>query len=397
MGETTEISWCDSTFNPWIGCTKVSPGCANCYAERYGARFGVGWGPGQDRRRTSVQNWNKPLAWNRAQEKARRRWAQLGAVPPRPRHRVFCASLADWLDPEIPAVWLAELLGVVLLTGELDWMLLTKRPQLWAERLQSLAAIYPPPSTNAKAGKDLAAAWLLGERPHNVWVGTTVEDQKRAEERIPHLLAIPARIRFLSCEPLLGRVVLPHLVNLPGDVTNEPILHVVGMGATVSAGRHLAFSNRNGALSVRLPGDGGLFGIKPGEFEDLGLGVDWIITGGESGPGARPMHPEWARSLLVQARRARVAFHHKQNGEFVGMPVYPGPRDVDEGGCELDPCGWSDEHSGFEQRVLDLDGGEHDIERDGQPPPGSWYLARVGRERAGRQLAGREWDGFPQA
>src|SRR5574342_95328 len=126
MGETTEISWAHSTFNPWIGCTRVSPGCENCYAERYGARFGVEWGPGQTRRRTAPANWKHPLAWNRAQAKARERWEQvtrLGATDQRPRHRVFCASLADWLDPEVPAEWLADLLDLVARTTELDWML----------------------------------------------------------------------------------------------------------------------------------------------------------------------------------------------------------------------------------------------------------------------------------
>lgn len=334
MGDTTEISWAHSTFNPWIGCSKVSPGCENCYAERYGARFGVGWGPGEARRRTSAENWKKPLAWNKAA--ALRNAALLGRSEP---HRVFCASLADWLDPDVPTRWLADLLAVIQATPNLTWMLLSKRPQLWRARLEridllELAAAAEGLGLNRFT---LPMHWLAGEPPANVWLGTTVEDQRRADERIPHLRAIPARTRFLSCEPLLGRVRLDQLE-----------------------------------------------------------GIHWIITGGESGPGARPMHPEWARSLLVQARRARVAFHHKQNGEFVGCPVYPErPNDVDEDGLELDPCRWLDEHSGFEERVLGLDGAEHDVDLEGQPPPGCWYMARVGRERAGRKLAGRLWDEFP--
>lgn len=322
MGETTEISWAHSTFNPWIGCTRVSPGCENCYAERYGARFGVAWGPGRDRRRTASENWKKPLAWNRA--------AQKSGGP----HRVFCASLADWLDPEISPAWLADLLDLIANTQALTWMLLTKRPQLWRERIEAAAKVGHPDPAFARALR----CWLAGEAsPNNVWIGTTTEDQQRADDRIPSLCAIPARVRFLSCEPLLGRIKLDQLE-----------------------------------------------------------GIHWIITGGESGPGARPMHPEWARSLLVQARRAGVAFHHKQNGEFVGCPVYPEPpNDVDEDGCELDPCRWLDEHSGFEECVLGLDGCEWEPEVDGQPPPGCWYMARVGRERAGRLLAGREWDAFP--
>src|SRR5581483_1094173 len=156
MSENTKIEWCDHTFNPWMGCTKVSPGCANCYAEtmmdhRYGK---VRWGKGKPRQRTSSANWKLPLKWNK---KLSYRCTSCGTVFPDSeleevlgwecldcntvcspvRPRVFCASLADWLDDEVPIEWLADLLALIYSTPNLDWLLLTKRPQNWATRMDA--------------------------------------------------------------------------------------------------------------------------------------------------------------------------------------------------------------------------------------------------------------------
>lgn len=273
MGAETAIEWADHTFNPWIGCTKVSPGCTNCYAEtlmdkRYGR---VRWGKGQPRSRTASSNWRQPLAWNRAAEKA-------GATA-----RVFCASLADWLDPEVPAEWLADLLVLVAATPHLTWMLLTKRPERWASRIGAALDMASVDELDGGTCEDgiqreadpwvrMAVAWRGGAPPSNVWVGTTVEDQERADQRIPALLEIPARVRFLSCEPLLERV---DLADVAGASTDEP-----------------------GGPRFVLPG------------------IHWVICGGESGPGARPMHPDWARSLRDQCQAAGVPFHFKQWGAW---------------------------------------------------------------------------------
>ena len=140
MGANTHIEWCDHTFNPWEGCTKVSPGCANCYAEARNARFGGGeapnWGKGAPRRRTSESYWNEPRRWNRAMENLIEAASRPGALEPMPaRPRLFCASLADWLDDEVPVEWLADLLTLIRETPHLDWLLLTKRPQNWWKRL----------------------------------------------------------------------------------------------------------------------------------------------------------------------------------------------------------------------------------------------------------------------
>jgi protein gp37 len=248
MGANSKIEWCDHTFNPWIGCTKVSPGCAHCYAERDMERYGKAkWGAGQPRVRTAASTWTQPLKWDRAA-------AQFGR-----RDRVFCASLADVFDPEVPIEWLADLFFLIDRCPHLDWLLLTKRPELIRERCD-LAS---------NGNGDL---WDFANHMPNVWLGTTVEDQQRADERIPWLLKVPARVRFLSCEPMLGPVDL----------------------------RAVAWGHSNALHRL-----------------------DWIIAGGESGPQARPMSLTWALTLRDQAVAAGVPFLFKQWGEWCPSPSDP--------------------------------------------------------------------------
>lgn len=273
MGEKTGIAWTDSTFNPWIGCTMVSPACANCYAEQSKPtkQHGVRWGPGQPRHRTGPETWRKPLRWNRE--------AEASGV----RRKVFCLSLGDWLDPEIPVEWLSDLLELIGETPWLDWQLLTKRPECWKERMEAVVA-HGDSKTSRWADKPAAVAagtWLSGIRiPPNVWVGCTVEDQQRANERIPLLLRIPALVRFLSMEPLLEGINL-FQASRPGD------------------GTYIAeFSARNTAL-----GD-----------------LNWVIVGGESGDKARPFNLGWARDIMRQCEAAGVAVFIKQMGD---LPINP--------------------------------------------------------------------------
>ena len=299
MGRDSKIEWTTHTFNPWIGCTKVSPGCAHCYAEaRMDHRFGqVKWGQGQERKRTSTANWKLPVRWNREAE---------GAAG---RPRVFCASLADVFDPDVPTAWRAELLTLIDDTPNLDWLLLTKRPELVRDLLIE--------SSNGNM--------VDFRHMPNVWLGTTVEDARRGAERIPHLVAIEARVRFLSCEPMLEHIGL--------DV--------------------LCF---NGADS---------FGAMPG--------IHWVIAGGESGPGARPMHPDWARSLRDQCAKARVPFLFKQWGEWS-----PEGRNVRGDG------------SAITRDAAVLHGGDWYL-------PDGTVLNRVGKLAAGRHLDGILHDGYPCA
>lgn len=172
MAENSKIEWTDHTFNPWIGCQKVSPGCDNCYAEalmdkRYGK---VEWGPHGDRKRTSEANWKLPL-----------RWDKQAAVAGK-RAKVFCASLADWLDNKAPYEWRLDLAMLVEATPNLDWLLLTKRIENWGRQ----------------------SPWRGSDMPLNVWLGVTCEDQAHYDRRWPLLREIPARIRFVSYEPAIG-------------------------------------------------------------------------------------------------------------------------------------------------------------------------------------------------
>jgi protein gp37 len=298
MAEYSKIEWCDHTFNPWEGCTKVSPGCAHCYAEARNHRFGLdNWGKGKPRRRTSAGNWKQPLKWNRELDDLIRngepRCSKPGCGYPdgRPcigcgriitRPRVFCASLADWLDEEVPIEDLADLLVLMHKCQNLDWLMLSKRPENWALRLQSAL------SWHHEAGCETAVPsfdvqflqwlsnWIGGhEAPSNVWIGTSVEDQERADERIPELLKIPAKVRFLSVEPLLEAVDLT--MALEDFKSRDPMLN-------------------------RTPAP-----------------VQWVIVGGESGGKARPCEVEWIRSIVQQCKAAGVACFVKQLGGHVSL------------------------------------------------------------------------------
>jgi protein gp37 len=173
MAETTGIAWCDSTFNAWIGCTKVSPGCDHCYAEALDARHRWGgathWGTAVPRMRTSEANWRKPLAWNRAREKDGK------------RHLVFTNSLADVFDNEVPNHYREDLFGLIGSTPSLTWLLLTKR-------IGNVSKMTP------------------GWNWPNVWLGASIVNQAEADRDIPKLLATPAAVRFVSYEPALGPV-----------------------------------------------------------------------------------------------------------------------------------------------------------------------------------------------
>ena len=175
MAETTEISWTDHTFNPWLGCQKVSPGCDNCYAEVLTLRYGwTQWGPQAERRRTAPANWRQPLRWQRQARQAQT------------RHRVFCASLADVFDNQAPPGALQDLWELVRNTPDLDWQILTKRPQNIEDNLP----------------EDWQDGYL------NVWLGISAEDQEEYDRRWPILAALPAVVRFISYEPALGQLTL---------------------------------------------------------------------------------------------------------------------------------------------------------------------------------------------
>jgi protein gp37 len=213
MGERSAIAWTDATFNPWWGCTKVSPACDHCYAETWAKRVGKPkWGAGEPRRYFGDKHWNAPLKWT-------------------PR-KVFCASMADVFDNEVEQEHRERLWALIRATPHLTWQLLTKR------------------IGNAKA---MLPADFSAETYPNVWVGMTVVTQDEIDRDIGKLREIPAAVRWLSIEPQL-----------------EPI---------------------------RIPD-----------------GVQWVVTGGESGSKARPYDISWARSIIEQCRIVGAAPFVKQLG-----------------------------------------------------------------------------------
>lgn len=231
MADETNISWTDHTFNPWWGCTKVAPGCDNCYAAALDKRTGGNHWAGPENstadkpRRTMPANWNKPVRWNKQAEAEGR------------RHRVFCGSMCDWCDKNAPDGALADLFELIRATPWLDWQLLTKRATLIERRLPQ--------------------DW--GEGYENVWLGVTVEDVEHGYPRIEALSKVPAKVRFLSCEPLLEELVDLHDLEAMSE-------------------------------------------------------IDWAIVGGESGPGARAMEPLWAHSAIDDLAHWDVATWFKQWG-----------------------------------------------------------------------------------
>lgn len=317
MGADTKIEWARHTMNFWYGCTALSPACDHCYAKtlvegRMGKDFEV-------RQRTGTTNWQMPYRWDRAAAKAGE------------RHGVFTLSLGDFWDNQVPIEWLVDALDVIRCTPNLDWLILTKRPQ---RIMQALAAALREVNVRQRgeAFFQWLKDWIAGLPPANVWLGTTAEDRSHYRQRWHHLAEIPAVLRFLSAEPLLGDL---------GDL-------------------------------------------------DLGrVGApDWVIAGGESGPGARPSHPQWYRDLRDQCAAAGAAFLFKQWGDWAPHRPQAGGDlggDVRRGRVAIvHPTGQTD------VEVFEATGGRSTI-------PGSQYMARVGKKAAGRLLDGLEHLAFPRS
>ncbi len=341
MSAYTKIEWCDHTYNPWIGCNAISPGCANCYAADWAKRYGRDFAE-----RTRTKTWAAPLKWNAEHETF---FAQHGR-----RQRVFCASLADVFDNQVPVEWRMDLFKLIADTPNLDWLILTKR----------IGNVMPMCS-----GDSL----MFDQICERVWLGATVVNQEEADRDIPKLLATPARVRFLSMEPLLGSVDLT-ILNNPGPLHQR--------GAFINALR------------------GGTYGIVQGTEERHRIthgpleGIDWVIAGGESGPGARPSHPDWYRSLRDQCAAAGVPFLFKQWGNWRAAAWFDGPdADSDEGDAFVDLDRVAHQFLANDGRTWDTNGGRY------MYPPlplGHWCLmVNEGKKAAGRLLDGIEHNGFP--
>ncbi len=359
MSDRTPIEWTDATWNPLRGCSRVSQGCVNCYAEVMAARFsGPGqWGEGLaqmvrgpggkvDHRWTgkvvlAEDQLDQPLRWRR------------------PR-RIFVNSTSDLFHESVPDDWIDRIFAVMALCPQHTFQVLTKRPE-WMrqymrdarERVMDIVCdracdedwpvllVFPPnhiPPDSMSGRRVDITAWPLP----NVWLGTSAEDQATADARIPDLLATPAAVRFLSAEPLLGPLDLERAWHgdsaLEGECWGECAWCDLGYPPM-----HNCQKGRQSSAALSKGRDG----------------LDWVITGGESGPGARPMHPDWARSLRDQCVAAGVPFFFKQWGEWEADEV--GPED----------------------------------KRSIRHPPGSVIFRRVGKKAAGRKLGGRTWDEMP--
>lgn len=297
MSDKSKIEWTDATWNPVTGCSKVSAGCKHCYAEREWPRM-TKLVPAYAGRafsdvRCHPERLEQPLHWKK------------------PR-RIFVNSMSDLFHEDVPREFIWKVFAIMEQCPQHTFQILTKR----AERMRKEVI---------NAFNTLCVGWLP-----NVWIGVSVEDQATADERIPLLLQTPAAVRWISAEPLLGRIDL----------------------ATI---RHGADDD--------LP----IFGTQ--------WGVDWVVVGGESGPNARPMHPEWARSLRDQCAASGVPFLFKQWGEWIG---------ADQKECPVGPP---------ESRWMWGDGTpfKYGDSSNGCLP----LLCRAGKKSAGRLLDGIQHDGYP--
>lgn len=250
----TNIEWADYVFNSWYGCQKVSPGCDRCFAESWAKRSGlVQWGPHAERRRSTEEYWKKPLQWAKKARDVQAAWERapiVGRSRQRPeRPRVFCASLADVFDNQVPAEWRDDLFRLIDATPELDWLLLTKRPE---------NALIMLPRHCGKANINQVWPWP------NIWLGFTAEDQAHFDRRWPIIRDIPAAVRFCSYEPALGPLRVGPRREWPDLRGNDSELH-------------------------------------------------WLICGGESGPGHRPFDLQWEEDIRLDCAQAGIAYFLKQN------------------------------------------------------------------------------------
>jgi protein gp37 len=287
MSANTGIEWTDSTWNPIRGCTRVSEGCRNCYAEKVAYRFS---GAGQPYEGLAVLK-NGHASWT-----GKIQFVQKHLLDPlkwKTPRRIFVNSMSDLFHEGVTDETRDKIFAVMALAHQHTFQVLTKRPynmlRYLTDKQRGARWLYTTQEVIEKPKGSTIRPWdVIDAKLGNVWLGVSVENQAAADERIPLLLKTPAAVRFLSCEPLLGPVSLRWKNSTPFGVAHP---------------RHLKPS----------PDEDGR--ICTNEYDGL-RELDWVICGGESGPGARPMHPDWARTLRDQCVAAGVPFFFKQWGEF---------------------------------------------------------------------------------
>lgn len=335
----SKIEWTDEVWNPVAGCSKVSAGCKHCYAERMAKRC---VGMGVEKYQGTVDGagrWTGRINFDEAALVAPLRWK-------RPR-MVFVNSMSDLFHEGVPFEFVDRVFAVMALCPQHTFQVLTKRPERMLQYMNSPFRVGDDIHDAIEnlhielmeehefwsADHDVPA-WPLP----NVWLGVSVEDQEQADARIPKLLACPAALRFLSCEPLLGAVDLMHLQ--PSDPPTE---------IDCLSGTHGVLRPHGGVCNS----------------------IDWVICGGESGAGVRPMHPDWACGLRDQCVGAGVPFFFKQWGEWA--PWY-----------ELGDIFNPQQHRNSGSMTFFGENGEGDVQ-----------MLRVGKKAAGRWMGGREWNEMP--
>ncbi|MRI57766.1 phage Gp37/Gp68 family protein [Methylobacterium sp. DB1607] len=338
MAEHSTIEWTDATWNPVTGCSVVSPGCTNCYAmglagtrlQHHPSRTGL------TRPTKAGPVWNGVLRLNEE-------WLTQPLQWKRPRMIFVCAH-GDLFHESVPDAWIDRVCAVMARCGHHTFQVLTKR----SARLRAYLSGLPERmrTLDCDSGLDFCTLPLP-----NVWLGVSAEDQRRADERVPDLLATPAAVRFVSAEPLLGPIDFEAMPFAEGDrrhrwsaLTGQAIMHATGVDGHPDC-------------TVRLD--------KP-----IFPRLDWIIVGGESGPNARPMHPAWARSIRDQCAAAGVAFHFKQHGAWAPLQADGGEWPTDSETLIRLGC-------------------------DGSRAPDGWPMQRVGKKAAGRLLDGVTHNAMP--
>lgn len=314
MSKGTGIEWTDETWNPVTGCSKVSQGCKYCYAERQWPRMVKLCKAYAGRKFTDVQ-----CHTDRIYKPLR--WK-------RPR-MIFVNSMSDLFHEDVPDSFIQTVFEVIRDSEQHIFQILTKRPERMMQFMKETTAAF--------------------EQPQNMWLGVSVEDQAAANERIPILLQTPAAVRWLSIEPMIGAIDLEHI-----QWPQKHKVDVLRRGAWDIPGWHKGFTNHN----------------------DMN-GINWVVAGGESGPNARPCHPDWIRTLRDQCRLAGVPFLFKQWGEWA-------PVDLDN---SIEITDWM---------IVDRDGG-YDIPdyRAPNEDAGEVAMRFAGKKKAGRLLDGLLHDEYP--
>lgn len=341
MSATTGIEWTDATWNPVTGCTKVSPGCDHCYAETFAERWrgtpGHYYENGFDVQ-LRPDKLELPLSWRKPK-------------------RVFVNSMSDLFHDSVPDEYIARVFAVMALAERHTFQVLTKRHARMRSLLRSDAFWKAADISRSSGVARLDAAG--NPTLTNIWLGVSAENQQWADIRIPALLDTPAAVRFVSAEPLLGHIEFEFENHYAPD-----------------------HSNCSGLVS---PAHEPACGREPGRH----WGIDWVIVGGESGRGARPMHPQWARDIRDQCQNAGVAFLFKQWGEW--GPWYSNGEGEDGPGDAFVNLDSSTGHVWFNEDL------GYPTNWSGNWNADSSCVSRVGKKAAGRELDGRTWDQYPEA